>query len=88
MSKALKDFKKLMLQEGLVTKPWQAHAPGTRIAPTKSGDNNKSWQPDLKMSSSKTFPRTLCLYYGSFTHLLLKRNGRNSISPKDKALTQ
>ena len=65
MSKALKDFKKLMLSEGQVTKLWQNHIPGSRITPTKSGDNDKTWQLRLDAGEVKDSKKRIYLQINS-----------------------
>ncbi|RDH30426.1 hypothetical protein BDQ94DRAFT_161441 [Aspergillus welwitschiae] len=44
MSKALKEFKNMMVREGQVSKLWKTHSPKAHIAPPKSGNKDKNWQ--------------------------------------------
>lgn len=53
MSKALKEFKNMMVREGQVSKLWKTHSPGARIAPPKSGNKDKKWQLRLDAGEVK-----------------------------------
>ncbi|KAL3263623.1 hypothetical protein ABHI18_001583 [Aspergillus niger] len=53
MSKALKDFKNMMVREGQVSKLWKTHSPKAHIAPPKSGNKDKNWQLRLDAEEVK-----------------------------------
>ncbi|GKZ74448.1 hypothetical protein AnigIFM60653_001886 [Aspergillus niger] len=53
MSKALKEFKNMMVREGQVSKLWKTHSPKAHIAPPKSGNKDKNWQLRLDAEEVK-----------------------------------
>ncbi|PGH19279.1 hypothetical protein AJ80_04032 [Polytolypa hystricis UAMH7299] len=65
MSRALKDFKNLMVREGQISKLWKTHSPGTRIAPTKSGNKDNKWQLRLDAGEVKGGKKRIYLQVNS-----------------------
>ncbi|KAL2871007.1 uncharacterized protein BJX67DRAFT_377619 [Aspergillus lucknowensis] len=65
MSRALKDFKNLMVREGQISKLWKTHSAGTRIAPPKSGEKDKKWQLRLDAGEVKDGKKRVYLQVNS-----------------------
>lgn len=65
MSKALKDFKKLMVDQNQVKKLWQNQTPGNRIAPPKAGQNDQTWQLRLDAGEVKNGKKRVYLQVNS-----------------------